>query len=584
MKQLKFLRVLATLVFGASFVIVAFQNCSQTRFSSIAPEVTGQESLQACTDPNCQQIQDNFGTCQFNGATLAHGASITAYQNPSVANGQVCVSQTRSCVNGNLTGTFQYPSCAVDAPANCLFNGQTVLHGESIVAYVNSSGTCDSEKRVCDNGVLSGSYAYAACTPNQPASCLFNGQTVQHGSVVLAFQNSSVPFGQVCQGEFRLCTNGVLSGSFAYGSCEVGQPASCLFNGVTVAHGSTVNAYQNSSVPYGSQCNLESRLCNNGSLSGSYNYSSCEVGQPASCQFNGQTIAHGQSVKAFLTSSVAYGESCKDESRVCSNGVLSGSFVHASCAPDKPASCMFDGKSVAHGESVTAYQNSRVAFGNTCVGQSRTCTNGALSGSYIYGSCVVDQPASCLFNGQTIAHGQSVKAFFSSIVEAGATCKSESRVCTNGVLSGTAPFASCDVKPYASCLFNGRTIPHGDSVVAYLNLSVPYGQTCSSQLRSCINGSLTGSYGHPSCYVENPKSCSLNGTVIPHGSYIYTYQRVNTGQDIYCDTQKRVCNNGSLSGYYTSTSSCWGAGGGGGGGGGGADYGPNGEAVGGGYF
>ena len=51
------------------------------------------------------------------------------------------------------------------------------------------------------------------------------------------------------------------------------------------------------------------------------------------------------------------------------------------------ASCTFNGKTIAHGQSVNAYQSQKVAFGQTCISQTRTCTNGALSGSYQYASC-----------------------------------------------------------------------------------------------------------------------------------------------------------------------------------------------------
>lgn len=54
-----------------------------------------------------------------------------------------------------------------------------------------------------------------------------------------------------------------------------------------------------------------------------------------------------------------------------------------------PLSCTFNGTSVASGSSVTAYQSSSVAAGSQCVSQSRTCTNGTLSGSYQYASCSV---------------------------------------------------------------------------------------------------------------------------------------------------------------------------------------------------
>lgn len=57
----------------------------------------------------------------------------------------------------------------------------------------------------------------------------------------------------------------------------------------------------------------------------------------ASCSFNNQTIAHGQSVTAYLTPSVSYGSSCVSETRVCANGNLGGSFMFTSCSVSSAA-------------------------------------------------------------------------------------------------------------------------------------------------------------------------------------------------------------------------------------------------------
>jgi len=51
------------------------------------------------------------------GGTIANGQSVTAYQAASVPNGQTCVSQSRVCSNGNLSGTYQNQTCTVQ-PAN----------------------------------------------------------------------------------------------------------------------------------------------------------------------------------------------------------------------------------------------------------------------------------------------------------------------------------------------------------------------------------------------------------------------------------------------------------------------------------
>jgi len=54
-----------------------------------------------------------------------------------------------------------------------------------------------------------------------------------------------------------------------------------------------------------------------------------------------------------------------------------------------PTSCTFNGQSVANGQSVTAYQSSSVAYGSACASETRTCTKGTLSGSYQNTSCSV---------------------------------------------------------------------------------------------------------------------------------------------------------------------------------------------------
>jgi len=52
--------------------------------------------------------------------------------------------------------------------------------------------------------------------------------------------------------------------------------ASCTLNGTTIAHNARVDAYQSSSVPLGgAACVSEKRVCTNGTLSGTYQFSTC---------------------------------------------------------------------------------------------------------------------------------------------------------------------------------------------------------------------------------------------------------------------------------------------------------------------
>ena len=56
---------------------------------------------------------------------------------------------------------------------------------------------------------------------------------------------------------------------------------------------------------------------------------------------------------------------------------------------ESPASCAWNGQTVSSGQSVFAYQTATVPYGQTCaaVAQMRVCTGGALSGSYQYSAC-----------------------------------------------------------------------------------------------------------------------------------------------------------------------------------------------------
>lgn len=121
------------------------------------------------------------------------------------------------------------------------------------------------------------------------AACMFNNQTIPSGGSITAWQSASVPSGATCQNQTRSCNNGVLSGTYVYDSCSVQSSsgtATCNFNNTTIAHGGSVTAYQSSSVPYGSTCNSESRVCTNGTLSGTFMYSRCivQAANPTSCK------------------------------------------------------------------------------------------------------------------------------------------------------------------------------------------------------------------------------------------------------------------------------------------------------------
>ena len=253
------------------FLMFGYQNCSKTTFSQASQESqSSQQQGGGATPP----VNLN---CQFNGRSLANGQIILAYQNSSVNLGQECRSELRKCSQGVLSGSFNFASCGVNQPKSCLFNGRTLSHNEFVTAYRQSSvsfgQSCEAEKRTCLDGVLQGSFNFQTCNMNQPASCIFNGRTLQSGESVRAYEQSAPSFGGSCTAEVRQCNDGVLSGKFSYNSCTVGAPAMCLFNGRTLAHGESVQAFNEN-------CDKQTRQCSNGVLSGSYSFDSCQQPPP----------------------------------------------------------------------------------------------------------------------------------------------------------------------------------------------------------------------------------------------------------------------------------------------------------------
>lgn len=58
----------------------------------------------------------------------------------------------------------------------------------------------------------------------------------------------------------------------------------------------------------------------------------------------------------------------------------------------------------------------------------------------------ISTDTSCEFNGAKVAHGKSIAAYLSNVIEQGQTCKSQNRSCSMGVLFGTYKYSNCSAK------------------------------------------------------------------------------------------------------------------------------------------
>lgn len=104
---------------------------------------------------------------------------------------------------------------------------------------------------------------------------------------------------------------------------------------------------------------------------------------------------------------------------------------------------------------------------------------------------------------------------------------------------------------------DGAVIAHGASRTYYAAETVPPGDLCVSQARTCNDGVLSGSYTYPDCSVSGGSDCTgPDGTVIPDGGRKRYYQSDIVPGGSRCDGERRECRNGILSGSYTYPDCC----------------------------
>jgi len=175
--------------------------------------------------------------------------------------------------------------------------------------------------------------------------------------------------------------------------------------GGSIPHGSSVRAY---SATVSSSCSSITRTCNDGTLSGSsaYKYATCRA--PYSCSLPwGGSISHGSSTTAYASSTDP--QSCTSQTRTCNDGTLSGSYRYNTCRVLEQCTKPWGG-SMLSGDNIYAYAAS---IAQTCSGQTRTCYDGSLSGSYTKSSCVQDRAGPSVtvkYNNSTFSSGSYVDA------------------------------------------------------------------------------------------------------------------------------------------------------------------------------
>jgi len=479
-------------------------------------------------------------TSPWGGSDIADGASVTAYQNSSVACGGTCTSQTRTCASGVLSGAYTRQTCSV-TPTD---GGWSAWADTSVCAasgMKTQQRACDSPAPACGGAACAGLATQSVGCTLPPVACAspWGGSAIADGASVTAYQNSSVACGGSCASQVRTCANGVLSGAFTNQSCSV-----------TPTDGGW-GAWADTSECIGGQksqarsCNSPAPACGGAACAGAATQNVGCAPPPVPCTppWGGSAIADGASVTAYQSSSVACGSSCTSQVRTCTSGVLSGAYTNQNCSvtpvnggwsawvdtsvcaggkknqqrtcnspapacggaacagsPTQIVDCTvactspWGGGDIADGGSITAYQSSSVACGSSCTSQIRTCTSGVLSGSYTSQSCSVTP-----VNGGWGAWVDT-SSCISGQKSQQRSCDSPAPACGGAACAGASiQNVGCTV-PCASP-WGGSNIADGGSITAYQSSSVACGSSCTSQIRTCTSGVLSGSYTNQNCSV-----------------------------------------------------------------------------------
>jgi hypothetical protein len=355
----------------------------------------------------------------------------------------------------------------------------------------------NAEKVLDEKGELKPEALWTIMPDSSKKSCTTPWwKTIAHGEKFISFKEKVVRFTEECFSRTHTCIDGELEfvEPYTFDTCKIEGPDACEIKetSVTVLHDSKKTLYKKWRMVNGVRtCDEQSRYCFDTKLDGDseYMYPTCTppggtaVKWPARCPnpFHGESavLDHGWSGVGYFKNNVGRLQSCDGEvdgkvNKVnvsCQYGTIqpigNSQKIRRSCSKGTPSDCTAPWWStVPHGTSVTAYEVSGVSYGNQCKSESRICNDGVLAGSYQVKSCSVGNPVGCSHACGKVEHGQTITSYSATNLTRGwgQTCSNVqiASTCNNWTLSPRAwDFCSCTVEQPKSCVGpNGESIAH----------------------------------------------------------------------------------------------------------------------------
>lgn len=222
-------QLLTTGIFGTitQGYVKRFQSENNLIVTGIVGLPTRTKILSVCTIPQTNQSTGTTTILRQTSTSTVNALSCPVLPipycsgtlNPMYINGcpfYSCTGSTGSTTNAICTALNPETRTSTPCPT-----GQTGL----ITEVRTSSCSQGASSPTWSNWItVTNTCSVPATTTPSNLSCTFNGQTIQSGNTVTAYQSSSVTSPATCQSEVRSCTNGTLSGSYTAASCSVTTP------------------------------------------------------------------------------------------------------------------------------------------------------------------------------------------------------------------------------------------------------------------------------------------------------------------------------------------------------------------------